>query len=970
MRARDVADRARFGDSAQNGARSRLERRLRRDVAGAVSFDPWSRARYATDASIYQIMPVGVVAPETVDDVAAALAIAREEGVPALPRGGGTSQCGQTVGRALVIDTSKRLDSILAFDAEKRRVTVRPGLTLDALNAALAKHGLFFPVDVSTGSRATLGGMAGNNSCGARSIRYGNMVHNVHAVEALLASGETRRFGPVPGDLEGLDAPEDMLALTRDMRALAAREADEIAARFPKLLRRVGGYNIDTVSPDGHNMASLLVGSEGTLGFFTALELDLSPLPRHRVLGVCRFDSLDSAMRAAKPIAALDPSAVELADRGLLALAREAPMFRTTVDRFAPGLPAAILIVEFAGDDGNETLRALADLEALAGDLAAGAVRRVTDAAEQRAVWEMRKAGLNIVMSMKGDGKPVSFVEDCAVALDDLPDYVGRMSDLFARHGTRGTWYAHASVGCLHVRPVLNMKDPAAAKTMRAIAEEAFAMARDYRGAHSGEHGDGLARSEFHETVFGPRLARAFEAVKDCFDPGGSFNPGKIVRPPRMDDRRLFRYPPTPEAPPPFEAALDWSAWGGFARAVEMCNGNGACRKETGGVMCPSWRATRDEAHLVRGRANALRHALAGRLGDDALASDGMAETMALCVGCKGCRRECPTGVDMARMKIEVQRRAAASRGFSRRDRAVGWLPVYAPWASRFRALANARNRSALLRRAGEAWLGVAAERDLPRWAPNPFLESPEPDGKPDAVLFVDTFATWFEPEVARAALKTLGAAGRRVRIARGGAGRPLCCGRTFLAVGAVEHARAEARRTLAALAPAAKAGLPVIGLEPSCLHTFVDEWPVLVPGAEAEAVARAAVPFETFLLREGQRLPLRRIGAARALVHGHCHQKAFGVAGDVASMLERIPGLEVSPIESTCCGMAGAFGYQAETLDVSRTMAGLDLLPALAAAPADTAIVADGFSCRRQIADLAARPARHAAMSLAEALA
>ena len=963
-------------ESAGDGQHGRLARRLRRETAGAVLFDSYSRARYATDASVYQVMPLGVFVPETVDDVAAALAIAREEEAPVLPRGGGTSQCGQTVGRALVVDASKHLDSVLAFDPEKRRVTVGPGLTLDALNAKLAGHGLFFPVDVSTGSRATLGGMAGNNSCGARSIRYGNMVHNVHAVEALLASGEKRRFGPVPGDLAGFDAPADHVALVRDLRALAEREAEEIAARFPKLLRRVGGYNIDSVSPDGHNMASLLVGSEGTLGFITALELDLAPLPRHRVLGVCRFDSLDSAMRAAKPIAALAPSAVELADRTLLDLAREAPVFRATVDRIAAGRPAAVLIVEFAGDDRAAAFRALADLETLMGDLAAapdrpGAVRRVTDAAEQRAVWEMRKAGLNIVMSMKGDGKPVSFVEDCAVALDDLPDYVARMSDLFARHGTRGTWYAHASVGCLHVRPVLNMKDPASAKTMRAIAEEAFAMVRDYLGAHSGEHGDGLVRSEFHETVFGPRLVRVFEAVKDRFDPGGLFNPGKIVRPPRMDDRALFRYPPAPpgEAPAPFGTALDWSAWGGLAAAVEMCNGNGACRKLAGGVMCPSWRATRDEAHGVRGRANVLRHALAGRLGDDALASDDMAGAMALCVGCKACRRECPTGVDMARMKIETQRRAAAAHGFSRRDRIVGWLPAYAPWASRFAALANARNRSALLRRAGEAWFGLAAARDLPRWAPDPFLETPEPDGKPDVVLFVDTFATWFEPGIARAALKLLRAAGRRVRIARA-RGRPLCCGRTFLAVGAVERARAEARRTLAALAPAAEAGLPVVGLEPSCLHSFVDEWPVLVPGPQADAVARAAVPLETFLLREGRGLPLRRIAAGRALVHGHCHQKAFGVAGDVASALERIPGLEASPIESTCCGMAGAFGYQAETLDASRAIAGLDLLPALAAAPADAATVADGFSCRRQIADLAARPARHAAALLAEALA
>ena len=970
MSAGHVTDRGGIGDSA-------FARRLRREVAGEAAFDAWTRGRYATDASIYQVTPLGVVAPRGAADIETVVALAREEGLPILPRGGGTSQCGQTVGRALVVDTSRHMTAIGALDAERRRISVQPGVVLDRLNAELARDGLFFPVDVSTGSRATLGGMAGNNSCGARSIRYGNMVHNVHAIEALPASGGTRRFGPVPADLDGVDAPADHLALVRAIRALAAREAGEIAARFPKLLRRVGGYNLDLVGAAGHNMASLLVGSEGTLAFFTGLELDLQPVPRHAALGVCRFDSLGAALRAAAPIAALDPSAVELADRTLLDLARARPQFRPVVERFAAcesgETPAAVLIVEFSGAEETPVARALADLEALAGELGRpGAVARATTRADMDAVWEMRKAGLNIVMSMKGDGKPVSFVEDCAVPLEELPAYADRVTDLFARHGTRGTWYAHASVGCLHVRPVLNMKDPAAAGTMRAIAEEAFAMARDYGGAHSGEHGDGLVRSEFLESVFGPRLARAFAETKDAFDPGGVFNPGKIVRPPRMDDRTLFRYPPG-YAPAPFAPALDWSDWGagGMLAAVEMCNGNGACRKTAGGAMCPSFRATRDEAHVTRGRANALRLALTGQLGPGALASDGMTEAMALCLGCKACRRECPTGVDMARMKIEVLRRRAAARGFSRRDRAIGWLPRYAPWVARAAGLANLGRRSTALRRAGAAWLGLTARRPPPRWARRPFLETPEPaGGGPEAVLFADTFATWFAPEAARAALRVLSAAGRRVRVARAARGRPLCCGRTFLAVGAVDEARAEARRSLAVLAPAARAGAPIVGIEPSCLHTLVDEWPALLPGADSAAVAAAAEPFESFLLRAAPGLPLRGAGDRRILVHGHCHQKAFGAAGAVAAALERIPGVAASPVESTCCGMAGAFGYQAETFAVSREIAGLDLLPALAAAPAEAEIVADGFSCRSQIADLSGRRARHAAELFVEALA
>ncbi|MDP6953129.1 MAG: FAD-binding oxidoreductase, partial [Alphaproteobacteria bacterium] len=504
---------------------SALAARLGKSLEGEVLFDAFSRGRYATDASIYQIAPLGVVVPKSVADIEAAVAIAAEEGVAVLPRGGGTSQCGQTVGEALVVDTSKHLNSILDVDVAAKRATVEPGLVLDHLNGALKQHGLFFPVDISTGSRATLGGMAGNNSCGARSIRYGNMVHNVHAIEALV-DGARHRFAQVPGNLDGLEGAPAYASLVQDMRALAARDADEIAARFPKLLRRVGGYNIETISANGHNMASLLVGSEGTLGFFTGLELDLQPLPPNKVLGICHFASLHDAMAATQHIVELGPSAVELADRALMDLAREVPLYAATIERFIKGRPDAILLVEFAGDEFEPQQRLLTQLGELLGDLGHGdAVVEVIDGAEQAQVWDMRKAGLNIVMSMKGEGKPVSFVEDCAVPLQDLAEYTDRLTAVFEKHGTRGTWYAHASVGCLHVRPVLNMKEEAGAKAMRAIAEEAFELVREYKGSHSGEHGDGLSRSEFHEAMFGPKLVAAFEEVKEAFDPAALLNP-------------------------------------------------------------------------------------------------------------------------------------------------------------------------------------------------------------------------------------------------------------------------------------------------------------------------------------------------------------------------------------------------------------------------------------------------------------
>ena len=966
-----------------------LAARLRQAIEGEVWFDPASRGRYSTDASIYQIEPIGVVAPRTAGDIAQAIAVCGEAGAPVLPRGAGTSQCGQTVGEAVVIDTSKYLDRVIDFDAESRRVTVQPGIVLDRLNAWLKPKGLFFPVDVSPANRATIGGMAGNNSCGSRSIRYGNMVHNVHAISAILAGGTAVRFAEVSGNLAGFTGDDHYSDLIRRMRALGAREADEIARRFPALLRRVGGYNIDTLATGGgHNMAHLLVGSEGTLGFFTEIELDLQPLPAHRVLGVCHFPAFYEAMSATQHIVALDPSAVELVDRTLMELARDIAVFRPTIERFVQGAPDALLLVEFAGEDRGALLARLARLGELMADLGfPGAVVEAVEPAFQRAVWDVRKAGLNIMMSMKGDGKPISFVEDCAVRLEDLAEYTRRLDAIFARHGTRGTWYAHASVGTLHVRPIIDLKADDGARRMRAIAEECFEMVHEYRGSHSGEHGDGIVRSEFHEAMFGTRLAGAFEEVKDAFDPDGLFNPGKIVRPERMDDRELFRYKPG-YAPLPVETGLDWSEWGGLHRAVEMCNNNGACRKSDPGVMCPSYRVTMDERHVTRGRANTLRLALTGQLGPDALTSEAMAETMALCVGCKGCKRECPTGVDMARMKIEYLHQRRQRHGLSLRDRAVAWLPRYAPAASRLAWMMNLRDRIPGLPAVTERLLGLSAKRTLPRWRTDPFRaeevtargtrEFDRPpaesgDGS-EVALFADTFTTWFEPENARAAVRVLEAAGYRVRPAAPPPGerRPLCCGRTFLAAGLVEEAKREMARTLSALAPFIERGVPVVGLEPSCLLTFRDE--ALALGFKREAGDARFLLFEEFIARAAAErdldLPLRSLAAKRALLHGHCHQKAFGVMPALESVLRLVPGLEVETIASSCCGMAGAFGYEAAHYETSMAMGELDLLPAVRAAEPDTLIVAGGTSCRHQIADGATRKAWHVAKMLEQALA
>ena len=710
-----------------------LMARLARETSAELLFAPADRGRYATDASIYQVEPIGAVVPKTIEDVAATLAIARDNDVPVLARGGGTSQCGQTVNRALVIDCSKHLRRVLAIDPDARTAWVEPGIVLADLNTALRPHGLFFPVDPSTHARCTIGGMAGNNSCGSKSIRYGLMADNVRAIDAILADGTRHRFGPTPDNL-GADIPAPIAALIQRLRALGAAEAAEIEARFPRQLRRVGGYNIDALTPAARahgrdNLARLLVGSEGTLAFSAAIELILHPIKPRKVLGICQFPTFRSAMEAARHIVTLDPEAVELVDRTMIDLGRAIPIYRATIDAMLIGEPDSLLIVEFHGDADTPLLAKLAELDTLMADLGhPGAVVRATDAPFQNAIAAVREAGLNIMMSMKGDAKPVSFIEDCAVDLADLADYTERLNDVFARHGTRGTWYAHASVGCLHVRPVLNMKDKQDVATMRAVAEECFALVREYKGSHSGEHGDGIARSEFNETMFGPRIARAFETVKDAFDPAALLNPGRVVRPPRMDDRSLFRYGPDYAPAGGFTPRLDWSAHpgplGGMLGAVEMCNNNGTCRAFTAEVMCPSFRVTRDERHVTRGRANTLRLALTGQLGPDAMASDALAEAMALCVSCKACRRECPTGVDMARMKLEVLAARAATRPVPLRERLVAALPALAPFAARAPWLANLRNRSALLRRAGEARLGLAADRALPAFRADPFRDS------------------------------------------------------------------------------------------------------------------------------------------------------------------------------------------------------------------------------------------------------
>lgn len=999
--------------SASNEVAGQLAQRLARETRGEVLFSPADRGRYATDASIYQVMPVGVFVPRDADDVKLALDICRDLKVPIVPRGGGTSQCGQTVGAGLVIDHSKHVRNILSFDADKHTAVVEPGMVLDHLNLALKKLGLWFPVDVSTSAQATLGGMAGNNSCGSRSIAHGNMVHNVLGAQAWLADGR----------LLTLERYENCSGHARDLgrwiRDLALGLKPEIDKRWPKVLRRVGGYNLDIFhnqserpyTADGSvNLAHLLIGSEGTLALTRSLTLQLAPLPRAKVLGVVNFPTFYGAMDAAQHIARLGPglTAVELVDRTMIELSLQNPAFAPIIRSAIIGRPDAVLLVEFSGADKAALLARLDELVALMGDLGLpGSVVKMTEDAPQKSLWEVRKAGLNIMMSLKGDGKPVSFIEDCAVPLEHLAEYTDALTQVFRKHGSRGTWYAHASVGTLHVRPILDMRQAGprgGAARMRAIAEEASELVRKYKGAYSGEHGDGLCRGEWIEWQFGPKINEAFAQIKEFFDPGKLLSPQRIINPPKMDSTWLMRFPPTYKVIP-IATALDWSAWnvqndpvterttppgtggdpaGGFAKAVEMCNNNGHCRKFDAGTMCPSYRVTRDEKHTTRGRANTLRLAVSGQLGPDALTGDAVREALDLCVGCKGCRRDCPTGVDMARMKIEFLQHDKARHGHTLKDRLIARLPDYAAWAARFAPLLNLRNHSPLLARLGERWLGLSARRSLPAWRRRHFFNQPHAGVSQDevlaarkpVVLFVDTFNGYFESPNAEAALTVLQAAGYTVHVAQkqgagaGTASRHLCCGRTHLAAGRVDLAKAKARELVDTLLPLAQAGIAIVGLEPSCLLTLRDEMLVMGLGEPARTVAGQALLLEEFLARElraGRLEPLKarlRPAGMPLLVHGHCHQKAFDALSPVMEILNLIPDARPELIESSCCGMAGSFGYEASHYEVSLQMAELALLPAVRKHPG-ALVVADGTSCRHQIRDGADRESFHVARVL-----
>jgi FAD/FMN-containing dehydrogenase/Fe-S oxidoreductase len=964
-----------------------LEHELRKVIAGDVRFDPASRLLYATDASMYQVEPIGVVVPRHRDDVEATIVVAGRFGAPLLARGGGTSLTGQTVNHALVLDFSAHMNEVLEVNAEEGWARVQPGLVQDELNHHVRSRGWLFGPDTSTSNRATLGGMIGNNSGGSHSIAYGLTVDHVLEVTALLADGSRLVFGDV--------TPEEFEARCRrpgregEIYRAAARirdgYADEIRARFPGHWRRVAGYNLNELLGIGvkpgswagggngrarpFSMARLVVGSEGTLCTVVEAKVRLVPRPKATALDVIHYRDMQEALESSQSILETGPYAVELTDRMILGLARGNIEQRQRA-AFIQGDPAAILMVEYAGESEAEVRAKVEALEARRRREGFGyAAHLAYDTAEQQSIWKLRKAGLGLLLGMKGDQKPIAFVEDTAVDPKHMTQFVPRFREIFAKHDTDGAYYGHCSVGCLHIRPVINLKTARGLEQIRAIATDITDLVLEFGGTISSEHGDGRARSPFLLRMYGPRLMQAFRDLKQAFDPEHRLNPGNIVQSPGITEH--LRYGPQYVTWEP-RTLLDFSSQGGFAAAVEMCNGVGVCRKTLEGTMCPSYMATRDEEHSTRGRANALRAVLSGTLPAAAFTGRRLHEVMDLCLECKGCKAECPSNVDMAKLKYEFLYHYHRAHGVPLRSRLFGHIARLNAVGARLPGLVNSLSRLGISRWLLQQVAGIDRRRPLPTLAPQTFTEwfarlrPPATGVRGEVVLFHDTFTTFNVPEIGRAAVELLEAAGYRVVLTE-----RKCCGRPLISKGLLDQAREHAAWNVARLHPYAARGISIVGLEPSCLLTLRDEAVDLLRTDEARTVARQSLLLEEFLLLErgrGLTLPFVAHGR-RALLHGHCHQKALvGTAPTVAVL--RWAGFEVSEVDSGCCGMAGSFGFEQEHYDLSVWLGNRRLAPAVQAAAADTEIVAPGMSCRQQIDHLAGRRARHPAQVLRGALA
>jgi len=923
-----------------------------------------------------------VAFPRNADEVAAVVEIAARYSTPILPRGSGSSLDGQAIGQALILDFTRYMDRIVEVNPEARTVRVQPGMILGNLNQYLKAYGLMFGPDPASAERATVGGIVGNNSTGAHSIVYGMTSDHVIALDVVLADGTRARLDAFNGDTwedrsrrPGLEG-----AIYRAMPDILRRYAEPIATRYPKTWRTVAGYNLNhVVEPHSTNIARLVVGSEGTLAVTTEATLNLVPTIKMTRLAMVHFSSMRAALEAVPLLLESSPTAIELIDKMMLDLARDKIEYRRLLT-FVEGDPAVVLIVEYSGNTESELDAGIGRLQAVLARMGhREPVIVVAEPAAQANVWYVRKVGLGILMSIKGDAKPLPFIEDAAVPVERLADYIDGVFDIVRQAGlSQMGVYAHASAGCLHLRPLINLKTAEGLRQLRQIAEAVVDLVVSLGGTTSGEHGEGLARGEFSERLFGPELVQAFREVKRTFDPQGLLNPGKIVDAPRMDDEAILRFGTNYATPYTLRRTVfSFEADFGFAGAVEMCNGAGVCRKIGQGVMCPSFMVTRDEAHSTRGRANALRAAMTGLLGPDAMTSRELYDVLDLCLSCKACKAECPSSVDMAKLKAEFLHHYYRRHGTPLRSWVFGHIAALNRLAQPIAPLANWALNSP------GRWLitqlGVHAARRLPQFAAQPFsrwYRQHRKGSRPaitgtgkQVVFFHDTFTEHNHPQIGQAAIRVLEAAGYEPILLPD----RKCCGRPAVSKGLLDEAQRWAQHNVRLLAPYAERGIPIVGCEPSCMAMLADEYLDLVPGPQAKAVAEMAMTIEAFLAREAAagnlKLDFDGTRPRRVLFHGHCQQKAvFGISATLAA-LRLIPSCTVEPIESGCCGMAGSFGYEAEHYDLSIKLAEMALAPAVRAAPPDAIICASGASCREQIEHTTGRCALHPIEVLATAL-
>jgi FAD/FMN-containing dehydrogenase/Fe-S oxidoreductase len=951
-----------------------IEFELKKEIEGEVRFDAYSKVLYSTDASMYQIEPIGVVIPKHKQDVLATVRSAAKHSIPILPRGAGTSLSGQTVGRAIHMDFSKYMNGILQFNPEEGWVRLQPGVVQDELNTYLKPKGYLLGPDTASSSRATLGGMIGNNSAGAHSILYGKTIDHILNMDVVLSNGDEAVMSPVSPDLLAAKMKGDRLEnrIYREVYALAVEHRDQILARYPKLMRRVSGYNLDEfVRDQPFNLSRMVVGSEGTLAVVTEAKVKIVPRPKFTALDVVHFKSLLEAVESSQEILPFEPAAVELLDKMILDLGRQSLEYSRRMD-FIQGDPGALMLVEFYGDSRAQLESRIEGLETHLRHCRMGyAYTRALEPSQQLNIWKVRKGSQGLLMSVLGDKKPIAFVEDPAVPVENLPEFLRRFQQLLASYDTTGGYYGHASVGCIHIRPLINLKQAPEIEKIRRISDEVCSLVIEFGGSMSGEHGDGLARSHHNERLFGPTLYHAFQRVKAVFDPQNILNPGKVVNAPSMTDD--LRYGPEYRAVE-INTHFDFSREGGFAAAVEMCSGIGVCRKTLEGTMCPSYMVTRDEEHSTRGRANALRAALSGHLPLEELTSKRMLDVLDLCLECKGCKGECPSNVDMAKIKYEFLAHYYGKHGVPLRSRMFAHIRALNLWGSRLAPFSNWVLQNWLARQLLRNTCGITATRPFPPFAKPNLLgwikshkgsnSSPESQ---QVVLFNDCFMTYNYPQVGRAAVELLERAGFRVV--------PLnkeCCGRPMISKGLVEAARRCARKNVEALSDYVSQGIAIVGCEPSCLLTLRDEYLDLLPGEAVAEVAKHSYLIEEFLdnLRESGKLKLKTRDAGRkVLLHGHCHQKAHTGTGPLTRCLRLVAGFDVSEVDSGCCGMAGSFGFEEEHYKLSLEIGERRLFKAVRETQPEVEIVAPGVSCRQQIEHGTGRTAKHPVEVLNEVL-